>query len=580
MSRSLRLLSGAVLALLLTQTALPAAALDNSSALPLMTPSVTGGYLAGRQALLDMRTDDAARYFADAALADWDNPFLVERSFVAYAVNGEIEQAAKAAKHLGEISGQNDLASLVIATVAIKDRRYQAAADTLASPGSDTYAGVMAKIMHSWALVGIGRTADAQSGLEAAGKDGLEAYFAFHRMLIALVAGRQDEALTFGKAAYEAEPYDARVVEAYTRILGNAGKFDDAKKVLDDYASQGLSNPLVDKVREAVLKQQAPGPFIDGIASGAAEALTSIGVDLVQEGAPEIAATFFRLGMYLAPKSDGIDLVYGQLLDQAGRHEEANAIYDGIAADSPEKPMAVVRAAENLDALGNLDEALRQLTDIAARNPTDIDALSTLGDMQRNAKKYVEAAASYSKVIDLSGNVPANWRYYYVRGIAYERSKQWPLAEADFKKALELNPNQPQVLNYLGYSWVDQGVNLLPALDMIQKAVDGSPNDGYIIDSLGWAYYRLGRYAEAVTTLERAVQMKPVDPEINDHLGDAYWRLGRKLEARFQWNIASTVDQEGVVKARVAPKLINGLEDLPPVNEAAAQSPTTAPTAQ
>jgi len=438
----------------------------------------------------------------------------------------------------------------------------------------------MATIMHSWALVGTGRTADAQNELETAGKDGLESFFAFHRTLVALVAGRQDEALTFGKAAYEAEPYDARVVEAYARILGNAGKFDDAKKVLDDYAAQGLTNPLVDRVREAVLKQQAPGPFIDGIAAGTAESLSSIGVDLVQEGAPEIAATFFRLGMYLAPKADGIDLVFGQLLDQAGRHEEANAVYDGIATDSPVKPMAVVRAAENLDALGNLDEALRQLTDIAARNPKDIDALSTLGDMQRNAKQYVEAAASYSKVIELSGNVPGDWRYYYVRGIAYERSKQWPLAEADFKKALELNPNQPQVLNYLGYSWVDQGVNLLPALDMIQKAVDASPNDGYIIDSLGWAYYRLGRYAEAVTTLERAVQMKPVDPEINDHLGDAYWRLGRKLEARFQWNIASTVDQEGVVKARVAPKLLNGLEGIPPVNEAAAQAPAPAATAQ
>ncbi len=146
-----------------------------------------------------------------------------------------------------------------------------------------------------------------------------------------------------------------------------------------------------------------------------------------------------------------------------------------------------------------------------------------------------------------------------------------------------LNPDQPQVLNYLGYSWVDQGMNLDRALEMIQKAVAASPNDGYIIDSLGWAYYRLGRYDEAVTQLEQAVKLRPNDPEINDHLGDAYWRVGRKLEARFQWNVAASVDEDGNVKARVAPKLADGL-DAAPVRRlssgdgrcAGEQTPTTA----
>ncbi|MBN9310218.1 tetratricopeptide repeat protein, partial [Devosia sp.] len=147
-------------------------------------------------------------------------------------------------------------------------------------------------------------------------------------------------------------------------------------------------------------------------------------------------------------------------------------------------------------------------------------------------------------------------------------------------RALQLNPDQPQVLNYLGYSWVDQGVNLIPALDMIQKAVAAAPNDGYIIDSLGWAYYRLGRFDEAVQQLELAVQLRSTDPEINDHLGDAYWRAGRTLEAKFQWNIAASVDKEGNVKARVAKKLAEGLDAVEaapergPVAEGA-----TAPTA-
>ena len=171
-----------------------------------------------------------------------------------------------------------------------------------------------------------------------------------------------------------------------------------------------------------------------------------------------------------------------------------------------------------------------------------------------------EGVTPYSKALGVTGgSTPGDWRFYYVRGIAYERSDKFPLAEKDFLRALDLNPNQPQVLNYLGYSWVDKGMNLTRALDMIQKAVQASPNDGYIIDSLGWAYYRLGRYSDAVTQLEQAATLRPNDPEINDHLGDAYWKVGRKLEAKFQWKIAASVDTIGNVKKRTIPKLANGL---------------------
>ncbi len=157
------------------------------------------------------------------------------------------------------------------------------------------------------------------------------------------------------------------------------------------------------------------------------------------------------------------------------------------------------------------------------------------------------------------GENPGDWRFYYVRGIAYERADEWKLAEADFLKALDLNPDQPQVLNYLGYSWIDQDMNLTQALGMIEKAVEAQPQDGYIVDSLGWAFYKLGRMDEAVETLERAVMLNPTDPEINDHLGDAYWQVGRRLEARFQWNVAKSVDKDGQVAERVGPKLADGL---------------------
>lgn len=532
-------------------------------------PTTTGNFLAGREALLDMRNEDAARYFNDAALGDWDNPILVERSFIAHAAAGKIGDSARVARHLLELSAPNDLATLVLGVEALKDRRYAAAARSLENVGGDTYAGIAGGVLRAWALAADGKLQQANEVLDGIGEGGLEDFLVFHRALMADVSGRTADALELGKRAHEADPYVARIVEAYTRMLGNAGRFDEAEKVLADYAKQGLSHPLVTAVKAKIDAKQRPGVFAPDAQSGAAELFHSIGVALAREGTGDIAAVFLQLGMYLDPSADVIDLVYAQLLDAADQHELANAIYDKLPANSPLKPMAVVRVAENLDALGDQDEALRRLGNIVTTNPGDLEALSVLGDLQRGAKKYVESAETYSKALAVSGGEsPTDWRFYYVRGISYERAKEWPKAEADFKKALQLNPNQPQVLNYLGYSWVDQGINLLPALEMIERAVAAAPNDGYIIDSLGWAYYRLGRYEEAVVELERAVQLRSTDPEINDHLGDAYWQAGRKLEARFQWNIAASVDKEGAVKERVAIKLKDGLEAAPPAPDA------------
>lgn len=527
--------------------------------------SPSGSFLAGREALADLRTEDAARYFSDAAAGEWDNPILVERSFLAYAANGQIPDSARVARHLLELSAPNDLATLILGVEALKDRRYAAAARDLESIGGDTYAGIAGGVLRAWALAADNRLDDANKVLDGIGQGGLEDFLLFHRALMADVAGRSADALELGRKAYEADPYVARIVEAYTSMLGSAGRFDEAEKVLADYGKQGLSHPLVEAVKVKIDAKQRPGVFAADAQAGAAELFHSIGVALAREGSADIAAVFLQLGMYLDPEADVIDLVYAQMLDAAGQHEAANAIYARLPGNSPLKPMAIVRVAENLDALGDRDEAIRQLGNIVVTNPDDLEALSVLGDLQRGAKKYAEAADTYTKALAVSGGEsPADWRFYYVRGIAFERDKQWPKAEEDFKKALSLNPEQPQVLNYLGYSWVDQGINLLPALEMIQKAVAAAPNDGYIIDSLGWAYYRLGRYDDAVVQLEQAVQLRSTDPEINDHLGDAYWRAGRQLEARFQWNIAASVDKEGAVKARVAAKLKDGLDAVSP----------------
>ena len=220
--------------------------------------------------------------------------------------------------------------------------------------------------------------------------------------------------------------------------------------------------------------------------------------------------------------------------------------------------------ATNLDSLDRTDEAKKELRALIADNPRDQEAIMALANILRARKDYKECAETYSKVVDLVPNPQkANWTLFYFRGICHERSKNWPAAEADLRKALELFPEQSHVLNYLGYSWVDQGINLDEGMSMIKRSVAQRPDDGYIVDSLGWAYYRIGNYEEATKHLERAIELKPEDPTINDHLGDAYWRVGRKLEATFQWAHARDLKPEPEELPKILEKLKNGLPEEP-----------------
>ncbi|SMQ59897.1 Tetratricopeptide repeat-containing protein [Devosia lucknowensis] len=528
--------------------------------LKLFRPSVTGAYMAGQQALKDLRTDEAARYFSDAAQADWDNPILVERAFVALATDGQIGKAASTARRMLELDAGNELAELVVATEALKERRYGAAIRQLSTISQDSFSGITAGILRGWALVGDNRGDEAQALMVELGANGLEQFLVFHRALMAEASGDTDLALKLAGEAFEREPFVARMAEVYARMLANKGDFEAAGDVLDAFEAEGVTHPIIDDVREAIDAGRRPGVFASNVQVGAAEMFHGIGVALSRDGSADLALVFLRLGVYLDPGADVISLALGQLLDQAGQHQTANSIYDAIPNTSSLKPMAVVRVAQNLDATGDRAEAIRRLKNIVATRPDDLDAVSVLGDLLRYDEDYLGAADAYGKALEITGGeAPSDWRFYYVRGIAYERAKEWPKAEADFLEALELNPDQPQVLNYLGYSWIDQDMHLERALEMIEKAVEAQPQDGYIVDSLGWAFYKLDRMDEAVETLERAVMLLPNDPEINDHLGDAYWKVGRTLEARFQWNIARSVDSIGNVAERVAPKLADGL---------------------
>jgi Flp pilus assembly protein TadD len=321
-------------------------------------------------------------------------------------------------------------------------------------------------------------------------------------------------------------------------------------------------HPLIVEAMADIKAGKKLAPMIDTPQAGAAEVLYGLGSALGRRGGEDLGLIYLQLALYLVPQHPLALLSLGDLYEAMKKPELANKVYERVPLSSPLQRNAQIQLALNLDTLEKTDEAKASLEKLITANPGDIEAIMALGNILRGRKQFAECGDVYSKGVDtIAKPEKSNWVIYYFRGICLERAKQWPKAEADLKKSLELFPDQPHVLNYLGYSWIDQGTNLDEGMRMIKRAVEQRADDGYIVDSLGWAYYRLGNVEEAVKQLERAVELKPEDPTINDHLGDAYWRVGRVLEARFQWSHARDLKPEPEDLAKIQDKLKNGMPD-------------------
>ena len=524
------------------------------------TPS--GSFLAGQEAFEGLDTAIAADSLLLAALSQRENAGVIERSFAALIADGRITEAEVMAKNMLELAPNSGLAKLVLATIALKERRYSSVVNQLDNMGLADFVDISAVILRAWARVGQSRFDKAMGVLEELDGSGLSDFVVFHKALMADVAG-DPSAIELARVSYENEPFLGRMVEFYTRVLGNSGMNKAALTVIDKFEEEGLNHPSVSFVRKEIEAGRLPGKYALTVNEGASELFQGIGVALGRDGSRDIALVFLRLGLYLNPDADTTALTIAQFLEDAHRYEAANDIYRSIDDDSLFKSDAIVRIAQNMDALGDREGAIRRLKSIVFAEPENLEAITALGNLLRLDEQYDDAVYAFSRAIAIvGGDHPRDWRFFYLRGIANERRGAWPAAEKDFLRALELNPTQPQVLNYLGYSWVEMGINLEQALVLIEQAVSTNPRDGYIVDSLGWAQYRMKNFDMAVTILEQAVRLSPNDPEINDHLGDAYWRVGRRNEARFQWSIVTSVDKSGDIAAKARVKLENGLPDL------------------
>lgn len=527
-----------------------------------VTPiSLAGSYLAGRSADAARDLEAAANYFTAALGNDPENPILMERVLVLRIANGDIEPAAGYAERLIDIDTRNPLARLLRGVRAIKAGDLADAEAEMAETARAPLAVLTSGLLTAWAKQGEGDTDAAFALVDGlSGPSWYEIFKNYHTALIADVAGQKDVAVRAITDAFETDGSALRVVEAYGRILSSAGKRDQAIEALERFMQTQPGNPVIGFLLDELVAGKDPGPLVSSTVEGAAEVLYGLGAAIGTDEGTELPAAYLHLSLYLKPDSHLALTALADLLVSADRCEEAIRIYGRIPQESNLRRNADIQTGFCLDNLIRTDEAVAMLGKLIEKNPEGLDAIVALGNIFRGRERFAEAAETYSKgIATIDEPTAGDWRLFYFRGVAYERSDEWAKSEADLKKALDLNPGQPQVLNYLGYSWVDMGVNLEEGLDMIRSAVDQRPNDGYIVDSLGWAYFRLGRYEDAVAQLERAVELKPEDPVINDHLGDAYWKVGRKREATFQWNHARDLDPEPTDLEVIVRKLEKGL---------------------
>ena len=530
-----------------------------------LAQSQPGNYLAALAASADRDTASAEAFFREALRIDPRNPDLLERAFGAALSNGDEQSAYGLAERLMARDPTNSLARLATAVHAIVQGQYAAArAQLMAGDGRSRDA--TSALLLAWCYAGQTDQRRALETLDRIREPAMAAFRDYHAGLVADLLGNAQEARRRLKSAYDADKGTLRFVDAYARFLATHGDSEGAKKVYAEFSVAVPHHPTVQNAVAALTAGRPLEPLIHNAKEGAAEVLYGLGAaGSRQEGDELPALIYLRLSLYLRPSDDLTEVSLASLFEQMKRSGDAIAAYEAVPETSPLHEDSEIQVALELDSLGKTDEGMRRLEEMVATKPHNVEALNALAGLQRSAKKYVDAAATYDKAIAAVG-IPQrdNWMLFYFRGICFERSRQWPKAEADFKKALELYPDRPEVLNYLGYSWVDQGVNLEEAFKMLRRAVDQRPNDGYIVDSLGWAHFKLGQYDEAAQTLEKAIALKPADPVLNDHLGDAYWRVNRRIEAHFQWNHARDMGPEPEDLPAILKKIELGLPDPSP----------------
>src|SRR5438105_11749204 len=544
--------------------ATPAASPDTATA---ETEHLVGDYLSGRHAQQHRDFVGAAKWFEKAFAIDPEAPELISRTFLMEVSTGHFDRALALAPKELKLDPGDAIAELVLVVDRLKAGDTAGAVKHAAALPSEGVHRFLGPFALAWTRAAAGDLAGADTALQGLDKfNGFAPLKVFQLALLYDFANQPDKARQYyDKALAANEQLNWRLTEAVGNFDERHGRADQAKALYQKFIQQNAGSELAVSVL-AARPSGRPQPLVRSAADGLAEALFDLASVLNQAETIDLALLYNRFALALRPQFGLAQLLLADVLSTQNKPEESIAVLAEIPPASPYRWSARLRSAINLDTLERTDEAIAQLRTMAAEQSDSIGAEVQLGDLLRNKKRFAEAVAAYDEAIRRAegAHLPERWSLFYDRGVALERSGQWPRAEADLLHALELKADQPLVLNYLGYSWIDRGENLDRGLKMIEKAVELRPEDGYIVDSLGWAHYRMGDYDGAVQYLEKAIELVPQDPTINDHLGDAFWQSGRLTEARFQWRRALQLGpQENDIKP-IEEKLESGLKTPAP----------------
>lgn len=506
---------------------------------PLAAQDVAGPYLAARQASYLNDFGTAARYYDMALLHDAENATLMEDATLAHLMLGDVLQALPIALKMEEVGLRSQAAHMAVIADMAQREDYDALLDR--DMETQGIGPLVDGLLTGWAHVGAGDMKAGLAGFDKVSREqGLKGFALYHKaMALAMNGDYQAAEDIFAGSDSGTMVRTRRGAMARAEVLSQLDRNADAVTSLQE-AFGGSLDPELERVITALeAGETLPFTHVTSARDGLAEVFYSLAGALRSEASADYTLLYGRLARYLRPNHVDALLLNAELLEELDQYDLAIAVYKEVPASDPAFHAAELGRAAALRRADKPDAAIEVLEQLARSYPDLPVVFSTLGDVLRQQDQFAASIDAYDRALELTPEgARAEWFLLYARAISHERLGQWKEAEADFRHALALNPGQPQVLNYLGYSMVEQQVNLDEALTMIEQAVAASPDSGYIIDSLGWVLYRLGRYEEAVVQMERAAQLVPVDAVVNDHLGDTLWAVGRKREARFQWRRA------------------------------------------
>lgn len=514
-----------------------------------------GEYLAGLHATRQHDIHAAANFHEKALALDPDNQMILRKSFSIFVADGRYEAALKVARKLSEQKSADNLVEMFLFLEQLKSKKYDEALAHLDEIGDAGVYGLFQPLFQSWILLAQGKEAEAEARMQKLlEKENFKDFKRFHAGLFYDLLGKTQLAeKMYSEALVIPSSMSLRTIEAYGILLQRLGREADARQLYVNYLEKAPDNVRLQHALQQLDKKTRAVSVISSEKEGISEIFYTAANFLMQDDVRLPAIIYLRYAEYLREDFYIADYLLAQVFEADKYYDGALENYGRIPKDHALYQSARLQMAWTYEKMGDVDKTIEAMKKLSREFPENEEVNSALGDILRMNSRFKEAAEAYTKYIDgLKELKTQHWSIFYTRGISYEQAKMWKLAEADFLKALELRPDQPQVLNYLAYSWVDKGLNIDKARKMLERAVELRPNDGYIIDSLGWALYKIGDTPKAVEYLERAVLLQTNDWAINDHLGDAYWAIGRNNEARFQWRHALSLnpDEEPAKKIR------------------------------